>query len=142
MGPSALQMEITFIPHSILSYLCASKDRQIHLNSALSALVLIAVFPVVSVLPHFCLAQALFHIPCPGCGITRSLLALENLNLPQSWRSNPAGLSLALLLCFQLFARPIALWIPRTSKSISSGGRWLSSLVGIALFAVWIERLL
>jgi hypothetical protein len=143
LNTSALfQMEITFVPQWILESLCAREDQRIHLNSALSALLLLCALPLLAMAPHFCLAQTLLHIPCPGCGITRSLLALARMNLSESLAQNPAGISFALMLAFQIFARPVAIFIPRASKSVSAAGQLLSAVTVFALFAVWIDRVL
>jgi hypothetical protein len=134
-------MEITFIPQWFLARLCADEERRVHLNCVLSAIAVLAALPFLSYLPHICLAQTLLHIPCPGCGITRSLLNLSRLDIQLSWRANPAGVVLALLFGFQIIARPIAFFVPTTSRRIGGTARWLSTATVIALLAVWIERL-
>jgi hypothetical protein len=140
--PKQSQMEITFIPPWILSCLSMDEERQLHFNCALSALLIVVTLPLLSVIPHICLAQTLLGIPCPGCGITHALTAMARLDLRLSWNSNPAGMALALLFIFQLVVRPLALFIPETSRTVGRAGRWLSTATGIALMAVWIERVL
>ena len=46
----------------------------------------------------FCVVKAVTGYPCPGCGITRGLLAILRGDLREAWRRNPA--SFAVLLFF------------------------------------------
>jgi hypothetical protein len=41
-----------------------------------------------------CLFKAAFHCPCPGCGITRSLMALWHADPAMSFRYHPLGIPL------------------------------------------------
>jgi hypothetical protein len=43
-------------------------------------------------LPNLCVWRRLSGIDCPGCGLTRSFVALAHGNLAQAWHYNPAGL--------------------------------------------------
>jgi uncharacterized protein DUF2752 len=135
-------MEITFIPRWILSWFSADEERRLHLNCAVSALLILAAIPLLRFIPHICLAQTLLGIPCPGCGITHALAALGRFDLRGSWLANPAGMALALLFIFQLIVRPMALFIPEASRNVSAAGRWLSTATVIALMAVWIWRVI
>ena len=56
-----------------------------------SALIGLALFTAAAMFPaaSFCLVQRLFHVPCPACGGTRSLVALLQLRLLDSFRWNP-----------------------------------------------------
>jgi uncharacterized protein DUF2752 len=135
-------MEIAFIPRWVLVRLYMDDGRRFHLNCALSAVVVLAALPFLSWVPHFCLAQEFLHIPCPGCGITRSIIDLARFEFRKAWDANPAGFLLLFLFSFQLFARPIALIFPRTSGDIGRIGRWISTTTGAALLAVWMARLI
>jgi hypothetical protein len=135
-------MEITFIPQWMLARLFADEERRSHFNCALSALLIMATIPLLKIIPHFCLAQALLGIPCPGCGITHALAALGQFDLRSAWIANPAGIVLGLLFVFQLTVRPLAIFVPETSRNISQSGRSLSTATVIALMAVWIWRLI
>jgi hypothetical protein len=135
-------MEITFIPRWVLAYFFAEEERRFHFNCAVSALLIVGGVPLLRVIPHVCLAQALLGIPCPGCGITHALAALRRFDFRAAWIANPAAMAPGLLFAFQIFVRPVALFIPRISENVSRVGRWLSAATIFALMAVWILRLI
>lgn len=53
-------------------------------------------------LPQLCAFQGVAGVPCPGCGLTRSCIALTHGNLAGSWHYNPAGMILIPLLAVQI----------------------------------------
>jgi hypothetical protein len=93
-----------------------------------------------------CLLQALTGLPCLGCGITTSLLALGRGDVAASWAANPAGLAVAGLLVGQALVAAAVLR-PTTSPAgvpLVVGLRWLSWLDRAALgslLAAWVARL-
>ncbi len=48
----------------------------------------------------FCIVRQLFHIPCPGCGLTRSFIAIVHGQFVQSYDSHPAGLIIVIYLLY------------------------------------------
>ncbi len=54
-----------------------------------------------------CFARVYLHVPCPGCGLTRSLQALWHADLLTSVRYHPLGLPL-FILCALLALRGAA----------------------------------
>jgi len=46
-----------------------------------------------------CYFKALFHLPCPGCGLSRSLTNVARLDLGAAFAYNPFGLLVFPLLC-------------------------------------------
>src|SRR5947209_2461710 len=49
-----------------------------------------------------CLLRTIFHIPCPGCGMTRSMEAVWRGDMLSSVRYHPLGLPLFLLCALVL----------------------------------------
>ncbi len=49
-------------------------------------------------LGSFCLLERLLGIPCPGCGITRSVVLLLHFRFDDAAASNPAGYAVAMSL--------------------------------------------
>ncbi len=93
-----------------------------------------------------CVSRALFHLPCPGCGLTRSLTAIWHGDLLLSFRYHPMGLptfvgcmGVALRALSPPAIRPRWRWFERF------GARLLAPPLGIGIFAgmivLWVVRL-
>ena len=135
-------MEILLCPKWFLNRLPLDRQSQVHLNFLLSVLMICLMAPLVSKIPHVCLAQWLLNLPCPGCGITHSLMAMGRLQLREAWRWNPAGIVLAIYLTLQICARAVALGIEATGTAVSRFSKYGERFVLSALFAVWFMRLI
>ncbi len=46
-------------------------------------------------LPELCLFRRLFDVACPGCGMTRAMISLSNLEFARALALNPLSLPLA-----------------------------------------------
>jgi hypothetical protein len=89
-----------------------------------------------------CLFRGLTGLPCPGCGITTSLLALARGDVGASWSANPAGFAVAILLIGQM---GVALVSMRRGAPGTGSLRWLIWLDRLAfggLAAAWVCRLM
>ena len=60
-------------------------------------------------LPELCTLQRLWGLECPGCGLTRSFIALANGHWRAAWSYNPAGAWLFAIMAFQLPYRVVQL---------------------------------
>lgn len=47
-----------------------------------------------------CMMKNLFELPCPGCGLTRSVTSVSHLELTKAWNYHPFGLITHPFLCF------------------------------------------
>ena len=135
-------MEIDFCPCWILTKLRVSERSQYHLAILISTLVVLLLVPIIPHVPHFCLMKKLLGIPCPGCGISHSVMAAFRLDLRKAWFANPAGIGVALLFSFQIVARPFAIALPRAAGLVSSISQYGSNLSVILLLVVWTYRVL
>lgn len=61
-------------------------------------------------MPGTCLSRYWFAAPCPGCGLTRSFIALAHGEVAQAWHFNPAGLFLFALVALQVPFRAVQCW--------------------------------
>lgn len=101
------------------------------------------VLPVLGIpLPELCYARRWLGIECPGCGLTRSFIAIMHGDFTSAWLFNPAGVAFFAAVAFQLPYRAIQL------QRLHRGQRqarpvwlnWLWAPVGIALVIQWIAR--
>ena len=135
-------MEINFFPRWILTKLHVPERSQQHLAVLISTLLILLFVPMIPHVPHFCLMKKFLGIPCPGCGISHSLMAAFRIDLTKAWAANPAGIAIALLFCYQMVARPVAIALPRAAELVSSISRYGSNFSVIVLFLVWTYRVL
>ena len=89
-------------------------------------------------LPETCGFHALFGIPCPGCGLTRSFVHLAHGRWAQSWRAHHLGWLLAAALLFQFPYRFAALRWPEREFLGEYVSRWFGRAVIALLIANWI----
>ncbi len=135
-------MEISVIPLGLLRRAGLTADCAAHAAVFLSTLLVIALLPLASLLPHVCLLQYLCGMPCPGCGILTSMRAIVTANFAAAWKANPASLAIAGVFGFQLLAQPVAVVWNRSREIVSRTSRYMSSAATAALFAVWVVRLI
>ncbi len=93
-----------------------------------------------------CLIRATTGVPCPGCGMTRSLSAIWRGDLLSSFRFHPLGiplflvcLSAILIVCLERLTpscRPITARIRRAFMHVGS----LTS-IAVLLVVLWLVRL-
>lgn len=139
-------MEIAFLPARFLSALTTRTSVQIHLNVVLSTSLFIAAViapgtqALLASIPHLCLFQLLFHLPCPGCGMLRSLFAFAHTDLRMSWSHHPVGPFLALVFLLQVPARLLAIRFDCCERWVNAASPRLSrALLGV-LILVWLFR--
>ena len=135
-------MEIDIRPRWILARLRIPEHSQHHIALLVSALLTLVLLPIAIHIPHFCLMQKVLGIPCPGCGISHSVMAFLRLKPVSAWEANPAGVGVASVFCFQLVARPIAIMAPRTGVLVSQASRHISNVAVGSLLLVWISRVI
>jgi len=135
-------MEINVCPQWLLAKLKVPPRAQIHVALLLSSLLALTIPPVLTRVPHFCLMQRVLGIPCPGCGVLHSLMAVLQLNFDAAWRSNPAGIALALFLVLQICGRILALASVLNGKVLARVSHAGQGAVIAMLLAVWFARLL
>jgi hypothetical protein len=93
-------------------------------------------------LPELCTSRRLLGFECPGCGLTRSFIAIMHGDLARAWFYNPAGLLVFAAIAFQVPYRTVQLNRARRGKP-SFHTAWLDGtwiIVGAALITQWIAR--
>ncbi len=138
-------MEIYLCPEWLLGWMgrrgIVDARARVHAGYLLSNLLVVALVPLVPLVPHFCVMQTLFGVPCPGCGVTHALLLAFGLHFRGSIAANPAGLVIASTIGFQLVARPWAMMNPEASTLVSRVSAWLGRIAVGCLLAVWAVAL-
>ena len=104
------------------------------------------VLPLVNVpLPELCMSRRMFDVSCPGCGLTRSFIALARGDVAAAWAYNPAGLLWFAIIAFQV---PFRIWqlarIRRGLPEVVITRVAYVSLIAavVALVAQWALRLM
>ena len=141
-------MEVAIIPRFIIKYMFHDDTKQIHANILFSNIFIILAFfslhscsDQLASIPHVCVFQKVLGIPCPGCGITRSLFSIVNGDMFLAWQYNPTGLLIFLFILMQIPLRIIALKFQNTAEMISKISRTGSIIVICLLFLVWVLKL-
>lgn len=89
-------------------------------------------------LPHLCTARRFWEAGCPGCGLTRSFIALAAGDLERSLAMHRLGWLLALAVVFQVPYRIVALSRRGEAAIGSRVGRWFGVFVVLALIVDWV----
>ena len=66
--------------------------------------------PLIGEIPQLCTWKRLVGIDCPGCGLTRSIVALAHGQWATAWRFNPAGWLFFAVCLYQIPFRSLQLW--------------------------------
>lgn len=94
-------------------------------------------------LPDLCLFHALTGLDCPGCGITRSFIALLHLDFARAFSFNWAGPLVFLLLACHLSARLLGIINPTKADCLlrSKALEGYLKFVVIALLFAWAVKI-
>jgi len=97
-------------------------------------------------MPETCASRSLFDVECPGCGLTRSFIALAAGDLAEAFQLNRTGWLLAFGLLIQFPYRLYLLHHIRTRGLPEPGGGWLklafSWTLIVALIGNWALKIL
>jgi hypothetical protein len=99
---------------------------------------------MVSPLPELCHLKRVFHLPCPGCGLTRSFISMGHFNLMAAAAYNIVGIPLFLFTLMQIPYRAYWLWRPDQKQMTLRGLRLEGGfMVGICvlLVAQWLVKM-
>jgi hypothetical protein len=89
-------------------------------------------------LPEMCGSRTWFGWECPGCGLTRSFIALGRGDLSGSLARHRIGWLMALAVCLQIPYRLYALRELNTGAKRRNWPRWCSHLLIAALMLNWL----
>ena len=92
-------------------------------------------------LPPLCGSRALFGIECPGCGLTRSWVALAHGDLQRSLAFHRLGWLMFAAAAAQLVYRPWMIYQLRTKLPAHRWPTWFGYFLIAALFANWMLKM-
>ncbi|HEY3244230.1 MAG TPA: DUF2752 domain-containing protein [Phycisphaerae bacterium] len=97
----------------------SSETRRVRHRACLAwaTLILARVHPPHGLGLHLCWFKAVFGLPCPGCGLTRSLSCCVRGRFAEAWQYHPFGLPLFVLLVLVA----ITGLLPGTRQGLISG---------------------
>lgn len=97
-------------------------------------------------LPETCMSRRIFGVSCPGCGLTRSFVAIAHGEFYLAARANPMGPGLFVLCWLQVPYR--VLRYLGYGMSVDEGGRlsraadWIIWIILFGLIFAWLSRLI
>ena len=92
-------------------------------------------------LPPSCLGQQIFGIECPGCGLTRSFIAISQGRLGRAWYFNPASFVVYLFVALQVPWRVFQIGRILTNRFPVFSG-WLFLPIGVAIASLLLQWIL
>lgn len=95
-------------------------------------------------LPEVCLLKGTTGIPCPGCGLTHSFVALLHGDLSASLHAHRLGWLVLLYVALQALRHLLWLGAPTFRKQLERRALWLDRgivLVAVLLLVNWIVTL-
>lgn len=92
-------------------------------------------------LPTTCASRLMFGVECPGCGLTRSFVALAAGDVAESYRYNRVGWIVALAVVAQVPYRLIALGRLKRGLAAGQGMAWMGLGLVAALVVNWLLRM-
>jgi hypothetical protein len=93
-------------------------------------------------LPTVCWSRRWFDVACPGCGLTRGLVAAMHGDFAAAWAQNPAVFVVMATLVYQVAFRGVQVWrLWRGQSPLQRGsGWWMLWVCLAAMLAQWALR--
>jgi len=136
-------MEISIIPRFLIKRISDNDIKQINWNILISSILILFSLlfirlSLINSIPHFCLFERLTGLPCPACGISRSVLCLYDLKIVESLKLNPNGLLISIAFILQIPMRIIALINGDYFSLIDKISRIITRLIISTLLIYWL----
>jgi hypothetical protein len=93
-------------------------------------------------LPETCMSRSLFHVSCPGCGLTRSFVYLAHADWKASWNMHRLGWLLAVAVVAQIPYRIFALATGQPAPLGKSAPRAFGMLLITLLIVNWVANMI
>ena len=134
-------MEISFIPLFILNRITNNDILKIHFDILFSNILIVLFIlsgsiSIISTMPHFCLIDNIFQVPCPGCGITSGIIGittLKNISL--------GAVIIFIVLILQIPLRSIAIYNTNYSKCVIKLSKYFNNIAIFSLLFIYIIKI-
>lgn len=93
-------------------------------------------------LPPMCGSRFWFGVECPGCGLTRSFIAIAQGSLSRSWEFHRVGWLLWIAVVLQIPYRLFSLREMRSGVVERHWPTWFGNILIVALIGNWILEIL
>ncbi len=96
-------------------------------------------------LPEVCTFRNLTGLPCPGCGLTRSLVAAAHGRVKASFAFHRLGILTLFYLCLQIFYRAAVISVAHQNKFLIRAGKILNKgiiILGLLFLINWVINLI
>ena len=91
-------------------------------------------------LPPLCGSRVFFGVECPGCGLTRSFVALAHFDWQQSVKYNRVGWLVAVAVVLQIPFRTYMLWELRRRVVLRHWMQWIGWALIAIMIVSWIGK--
>lgn len=140
-------MEISIIPNFLIRKFTDNTIHQINWNILISTFIVIlgAIFIKLTLfdsIPHFCIVKKVTGLPCPGCGVVRSMSYLSEYRFFESIRLNPNGILILLGLFLQIPLRIIALTDEKQMSLVTKISKYTTRIIITSLIIFWIYQVI
>ncbi|MBF0607393.1 MAG: DUF2752 domain-containing protein [Magnetococcales bacterium] len=88
-------------------------------------------------LPSICAFKNLFHINCPGCGLTRSFISISRMHLDKAWQYNRAGIVVYVFVILQI---PYRMYL--IARDSRAGNKLIDKIFGVYLYVIFCSLIL
>jgi hypothetical protein len=140
-------MIFAFLPKALTRGIGSDANESWHLNVVLSHSMLLALvlfspaLAAISGLGQICLFRYLADIPCPGCGVTSSVLEISQGKIARAVKTNPAGVVVVVGIAAQALFHGMAVCWPKQKRGLALLSTGLAWCVLGCLVLVWLWRL-
>jgi hypothetical protein len=101
----------------------------------------IPIYGMQMTLPDACWSHRIFGLPCPGCGLTRSFVAMAHDGVKSAFQFHPLGPVLFVMCCFQIPYRLLMFFRHDYLRQVSDSLEIITWVVILALLTLWGLRL-
>jgi hypothetical protein len=95
-------------------------------------------------MPEICSSRRVLGVDCPGCGLTRSFIAISHGDVSRAWRLNRASIAVYLFVAIQVPWHLLQIWfLKKRGRALEFNALYsLPILIASLLLINWILKLI